>query len=271
MPNLGANFYKKLIKVTSELQMNPEDLLCIMVSESGINPSALNPNGKAAGLIQFMPSTLKGLGYKGEYKDFLQLNGEAQLDWVKALIQGNMKINGGPFTSAAQFYLSNLFPVALKLKGIKNNDPEVKILEEKPISVNGFSKKYLDVGAKISIGLEKAAYNGNKGLFDKANKGSITFGDLIRQTENNKKNPLYKKALETLNQQTGYTPSKALTYSKKPTTNLVDQSTFMSALDRALKKIAFDKIKPKKSVITDLDLLTKEQINILKIIKKLNK
>ena len=91
MANLGSNFYNKLLKITSELQMKPEDLLCIMVSESGINPSALNPNGKAAGLIQFMPSTLKGLGYKGDYKDFLKLNGESQLYWVKALIQGNIK------------------------------------------------------------------------------------------------------------------------------------------------------------------------------------
>lgn len=41
---------------------------------------------------------------------------EAQLDWVKSLIQSNMRINNGPFTSAAQFYLSNLFPIALKLK-----------------------------------------------------------------------------------------------------------------------------------------------------------
>lgn len=272
MANLGSNFYNKLLKVTSELQMKPEDLLCIMVSESGINPSALNPNGKAAGLIQFMPSTLKGLGYKGDYKDFLKLNGEAQLDWVKALIQGNMKLNGGPFTSAAQFYLSNLFPVALKLKGIKDNNPDVKILEEKPFAINGFSKKYLDVGYKISANLEKSAYNGNKGLFDKANKGSITFGDLIRQTENNKNNPLYKKALEALNQQTGYTPSKTNINKVKNTTNITNTNDFMAILDKALKRIAYENNNLINTTASSkIDSITKEQIKILKIIKKLNK
>lgn len=273
MANLGSNFYKKLLKITSELQMKPEDLLCIMVSESGINPGAVNPGGNAAGLIQFMPSTLKGLGYQGDYKDFIKLNGEAQLDWVKSLIQSNMRINNGPFTSAAQFYLSNLFPIALKLKGIKENDPSVKILEANPESVKNFSKKYLDVGVKISVGTEKAAYKSNKGLFDKENKGSITFGDLIRQTENNKKNPLYKKAIEELNKQTGYEASNTKQqYSPVVSPKVQNKKDFLSVIEKALKMIIAEKnITDIKKIDKKINAVDEYQLKILKILKKAKK
>jgi hypothetical protein len=38
--NLGPNFYPKLVQISSELGMRPEDLLAVMTSESGLNPSA---------------------------------------------------------------------------------------------------------------------------------------------------------------------------------------------------------------------------------------
>lgn len=64
MANLGNNFYPKLVKISSELGMSPEDLLAVMVSESGINPTAHEKKYGASGLMQFMPSTLKALNFK---------------------------------------------------------------------------------------------------------------------------------------------------------------------------------------------------------------
>jgi hypothetical protein len=204
MANLGAGFYPKLLQMTSELGMSPEDLLATMVSESGIDPSAHNPKG-ASGLIQFMPPSLKGVGYKGTPEEFRQTSGEEQLQYIKRYIQDKMKYNGGPFKSAAQYYVANFWPVALKLPGIQNQDPNTVIVSGHPErdASGKWSKKYLDIGTKISADFEALAYRGNT-LFDKNKKGYITYGDMITQTDQNKRNPIYQKALAELKKSTNY-------------------------------------------------------------------
>lgn len=112
--------------------MKPEDLLAVMVSESGLNPGAVEQKYKGSGLVGFMPDTLKGLGYQGSWKEFSQMAGEDQLDYVKKLVQNNMKLNGGPFTSAAQYYVANFWPVALKLPGIRSGNASTAFIEENP-------------------------------------------------------------------------------------------------------------------------------------------
>ncbi len=210
--NLGNNFYPKLVRMCRELGMRPEDLISVMISESGMNPSAHNPGGGASGLIQFMPFVLKGLGFPGSPDDFRKLSGEQQLPWIKKLIKGNMALQGGkPFTSGGQYYVSNLWPVALKLPGVKKGDPNTVILEKNPEGVRVgealLSKKYLNVGSKISVRSEQSAYDGNP-IFDKEKKGYITLGDLNRQVNQNKHNPIYRKTLLSMNEATGYTPEK---------------------------------------------------------------
>lgn len=190
--------------------MKPEDILAIMVSESGINPQAHNPHGGATGLVQFMPSVLKGLGFKGDSKDFGMLSGEDQLPYVKKLIENNMQLNNGPFTSAAQYYTAVFWPAGLKLPGVRRGDPSTIIVEENPPTItdaNGkqYSKKYYDVGIKINPGYEGLAYRSNP-LFHGQTAGAITYGDMMKQVEKNKKTPMYQQALTAMNQQTGYKP-----------------------------------------------------------------
>lgn len=208
MPNLGTDFYSKLTQVSSEVGMKPEDLLATMVSESGINPAAHNPGG-ASGLIQFMPDTLKNVGYKGTPEQFRQTSGAQQLDYVKKYVQDKMKFNGGPFKSAAQYYVANFWPVALKLPGVQQENPNTAIVESNPrTDASGkFSKKYFDLGFKVPASQERQAYKGNSGLFDKTKKGFITYGDMMNQVASNKKSPIYQKALLAM-RDTGYTPSK---------------------------------------------------------------
>lgn len=209
--SLGKDFYPKLVQISSEVGMTPEDLIAVMISESGMNAGASNPNGGATGLIQFMPNTLKSLKYEGSSKDFGKLNGEAQLDWIKKYILNQTKMNGGPFTSAAQYYVANFFPVALKLPGIKKGDPSTIFVEENPktVSVNGkiYSKKYYDVGIKLHPKSEISAYKANPG-FHGSVPGAISYADMIKQIEKNKKNPKYSQALAAMMQQTNYSPSK---------------------------------------------------------------
>ena len=104
MPNLGPNFYPKLVEICNESGIKPEDLLNVTQLESGLNPAAKNPKSNASGLIQFMPKTLKGLGYTDTPEQFRQLSGEDQLDFVKKYI----KSHGSKFRSAAHYYVANL-------------------------------------------------------------------------------------------------------------------------------------------------------------------
>lgn len=193
--------------------MKPEDLLAVMVSESGINPQAVEKKFHGSGLVGFMPDTLKGLGFKGTWEDFTKLSGEEQLDYVKKLVQGFMKTNGGPFTSAGQYYVANLWPVALKLPGIKQGNPNTRFIEKDPEVVEDpkthkkYSKKYYDIGIHIDPGMEASAYKYNP-LFDKDHKGAITYGDMIKQVEMNKQSPAYQKALVAMRDSSGYTPGK---------------------------------------------------------------
>lgn len=208
--NLGPNFYPKLVQISSEVGMRPEDLLAVMVSESGLNNTAYEQKFKGSGLIGFMPNTLTGIGFKGTWEDFTKLSGEDQLDYVKKVVQNNMKLNGGPFTSAGQYYVANLWPIGLKLPGVRQGDPKTAILEENPERGgpgNKYSKKYLDIGSKIDADFESRAYKANP-LFDRDKKGAITFGDMIKQTEINKKNPIYQKAIMAMHDATGYQPGK---------------------------------------------------------------
>lgn len=238
MANLGPNFYSKLVDIAGETGMRPEDILAVMVSESGINPAAHNPHGGATGLMQFMPSTLPGVGWHGTPAEFGQLSGEEQLPYIKRLIEGNMRLNGGPFTSAAQYYVAVFWPVGLKLPGVRRGRPDTVIVEENPESVGGYSKKYYDIGIKIPVGQESSAYKSNPAFHGDV-PGAITYGDMMRQVEKNKRNPLYSKALMAMTDQTGYQPGSAppsmLATHTQPQPNR--PTDFMALLDQFVQSL----------------------------------
>lgn len=244
MTQLGSNFYKKLVDICSEVGMNPEDLLCVMISESGMNPAAHEKTYGASGLIQFMPSTLKSMGYKGDPADFRKISGEGQLDYVRAYIKSQMPLNGGPFKSAAQYYVANFYPVALKLPGVKALDLSAPIVEEHPATVkdkNGqaWSKKYFDVGVKIYPGSETMAYKANP-LFHGKTPGAITYGDMVRQTDRNKQSSIYIKALQQMKSDTGYVPQTKQIIQSRHTKKYIRQKShdnLFSILDKYLKQV----------------------------------
>jgi hypothetical protein len=243
MPNLGAKFYQKLVKVCSELNMAPDQILNVMVLESGLNPSAHNKNGNASGLVQFMPDTLHGLGFKGSDASFRELSAEKQLDYVKKLVQTGMQFNGGPFKSAAQYYVYNFWPVGLKLKDVKSGNPDAPIVEKNPEYVvkNGtkYSKKYLEVGYKISISMEHGAYVANPGL-DINKDGRITYGDLQAVLNRTAKQDVYKQALQEMQASTGYNPSSI---KHKPMLSDNTHGQHGNILDELIQRIASDNSK----------------------------
>lgn len=91
-PNLSDAFYNKVVEVAKRVQCDPNDLMALMNAESGLNPAAVNPNGGATGLIQFMPKTAQGLGTTTE--KIKQMSAEEQLVYVEKYLK-QAKANAG--------------------------------------------------------------------------------------------------------------------------------------------------------------------------------
>ncbi len=86
-------------------------LLAIMYMESGVNPAIVNKNGGATGLIQFIPSTAKGLGTSVEA--LKKMSAVQQLVWVKKYFQGNFKsLKITSIKSFADLYMVVFYPKA---------------------------------------------------------------------------------------------------------------------------------------------------------------
>lgn len=70
-----------LLDVADGLRVDPKALAALIQFESGWNPQAKNPTSSARGLIQFMNSTARGMGYHGGSAELVSKNPtiEAQL------------------------------------------------------------------------------------------------------------------------------------------------------------------------------------------------
>ena len=82
----SSAFVNKTVTIAQDLQINPNDLFAIMDFESaGIDHRNVNPLSGATGLIQFMPSTARGLGTSTQaLKSMSEIE---QLDYVKKYFQ----------------------------------------------------------------------------------------------------------------------------------------------------------------------------------------
>jgi len=69
----NTKFMAGLGVLSTKYNSTVPDLLSFMMNESGLNPAAHNKNGGASGLIQIMPSTLKGMKERG-YKSVKDIN-----------------------------------------------------------------------------------------------------------------------------------------------------------------------------------------------------
>lgn len=80
--------------MATRLNCSSNDLKALMCSESGCNPSAVNPTTGATGLIQFMPSTAKGLGTTTDKLKKMTI--EEQLPYVEKYLANAKKSAGIP-------------------------------------------------------------------------------------------------------------------------------------------------------------------------------
>lgn len=112
VPGIGKvsqEFKDKVVLIAADLETNPNFLTAVMSFESGgtFSPSVKNPLSGAVGLIQFMPSTAKGLGTTSQA--LAQMTAEDQLDFVAK----HFKRFKGKLKTLEDTYMAVLFPAAV--------------------------------------------------------------------------------------------------------------------------------------------------------------
>jgi len=102
-----AAFIAKVIEVSNYLGIKADWLMFVMYNESGLNHRAVNPNGGATGLIQFMPATAAHLGTSTAA--LRSMSNVQQLEYVKKYFERKR----GQFSSVYDLYLYTFFPIAV--------------------------------------------------------------------------------------------------------------------------------------------------------------
>lgn len=149
----APEFYEALVASSRRLGVDPRELLKVMVSESGVNPGAVNANGGATGLIQIMPDTGKGtLGMsEDEWANFKYLTAAEQMPYVERYFKA---VRLSPGSNRGEIYRKTFLPFA-------------------------------DVGPGGELAYrdndKRGWYRNNKGL-DENGDGVITIDDLVRHT-----------------------------------------------------------------------------------------
>jgi len=205
--DLSDQFFTDILDVCRRIQCDPLDLLGVMMNEIGVKANARNPTSNASGLIQFLPSTLAGLGYPDTPDDFRQLNADEQLPYVEAFFQPYVHFG---LNSAARVYLAVFLPSALK------QNPNNKTM----IAQKG--------------GLNAAIYDQNRGL-DANFDGKITVGELQQAIERHYNSARWQEIAARLNDAQGSSPT-----GNSDGQDAIDLRT-QSGIADALESLGFDR------------------------------
>lgn len=101
-----AAFVSKVIQISNALKINPNWLMIVMYSESGLNSRIVNSIG-AVGLIQFLPATAYGLGTTPYALQ--QMSNVSQLNYVYKYFAPK----AGKYKSVYDLYLYAFYPNAV--------------------------------------------------------------------------------------------------------------------------------------------------------------
>lgn len=107
-------FGNKVIQISNELGINPNWLMAVMKSESGLNPQEQNTvylvqGEPATGLIQFIKSTAESLGTTTT--ELHSMTGVQQLDYVKKYY--DQRMFRGKLLEFADLYRATFYPYSL--------------------------------------------------------------------------------------------------------------------------------------------------------------
>lgn len=169
--DLSDGFFAAMRAVAANLRTQPQFMLDVMNSESGIRASAHNPNGHASGIIQFMPATLLGLGWTQGHEAFRQLTAEEQMPFVERYYR---PFERQGLNSTARLYQATFLPATLN----RGSEPDTVLVD-------------------IHNNDHVRAYAPNRGL-DRRGDGRILVGDLTAFVERAKRSARWREATERL-------------------------------------------------------------------------
>lgn len=165
-------FVNRLEQISQQWKFNPNWLMIVMASESGLDPSAYNSSGGATGLIQFMPSYYKDK-WNLTSEQMRSMDATKQLEYVSKYFS---EWKDAKYIHPVDMYLITLAPAVLFVNNRNANS----------VVYSSDSANHPSIIPSLSSG-STSEYNGNKG-FDVDNKGYITIKDV--------QNRFVKKAYE---------------------------------------------------------------------------
>ena len=169
--DLSDEFFTEILDMGDRLRLDALDLLGVMMAESNVKASAQNANSNASGLIQFLPSTLRSVGWTGTPQEFRRLSAAEQLPYVETYFRPYAHFN---LNSAARVYQVVFLPSSLSL----GSSMDTVIVEQG--------------------GVNSGAYAGNRGL-DTNNDGMITVGELQQAIERHETSGRWNEIASRLN------------------------------------------------------------------------
>lgn len=101
---------KALEAVAKDIGANSKQLYDLINFESKWNPQAKNPNSSARGLIQFIDSTARGLGYPGGSAELISKH-PTRISQLQGPVRQYLKPYG-PFPTKQSLYMAVFYPVA---------------------------------------------------------------------------------------------------------------------------------------------------------------
>jgi len=152
------NFDSKLKRVSDSLGIEKRHLIAVMKAESNMDPTAVNKDTKATGLIQFMPKTARSLGTSVE--ELRTMSATDQLDYVYRYYR---MIGVKPGMGAGDLYMATFMPAAV-------GKPDDFVLGVKN-------------GKKSLFGLNQGLIYAQNSTLDKDRDGLITVGDVKSRVE----------------------------------------------------------------------------------------
>ena len=144
-------FINKVILISQKLDIDPNWLMAVMNLETGgtFSPSIQNKTSGATGLIQFIPSTAKGLGTTTSALS--KMSNVQQLDWVYKYLN-NYK---SKLLNYIDLYLAVFFPIAM-------TKSDTYVIESDSLSASKIAAQNsgfdLNKNKKITIGEIKSVF-----------------------------------------------------------------------------------------------------------------
>jgi hypothetical protein len=104
-------FYSALVGMCARLDVDPKEMIKVMISESGLDPHIVHPKSSAKGLVQMMPIVKKGLGMPEDvWNNFENLSGAEQMPWIEKMFKANRL---APKSNRGMIYKKTFLPNAV--------------------------------------------------------------------------------------------------------------------------------------------------------------